>query len=99
MRHIIIGAGVIGAATGVWLRANNEEVMFNDIKLEPLKKLEQKGFKVSMLKEDIWKHSPDIIWICTSEWDTEKVLEDIYEQYADVKIIVIRSTIADRGNR
>jgi len=92
MRHVIIGAGVIGTATGVWLRANNEEVVFNDINSERLTKLEQKGFKVLWFKKDIRKSDPDIIWICTSEWDTEKVLEDICELNAH-RIIVIRSTM------
>jgi len=92
MKHIIIGAGTIGAATGIWLKANNEEVMFNDINSEALNKLEQKGFKVSMFKKDIALYMPDIIWVCTAEWDTEKVLKDIYELNSH-KIIVIRSTM------
>ena len=39
MKHVIIGAGVVGTATGVWLIANCEYVIFYDINIEALKKL------------------------------------------------------------
>ena len=31
MKHVIIGAGVVGTATGVWLNANHEDVIFYDV--------------------------------------------------------------------
>ena len=39
MKHLIVGSGIIGTATGVWLNANREEVTFCDIKPEILKRL------------------------------------------------------------
>ena len=88
MKHVIIGAGVIGTATGVWLSANCEDVIFYDIKLEALKKLKNKGFKVTSNIKDT--HA-DIYWVCTAEWDVEEVLSKLSEFFGD-PTVVIRST-------
>ena len=88
LKHLIIGSGVIGSATGIWLKANNEEIIFCDIKPEILKKLEIKGFKVTTKIENI---KADMFWICTAEWNTEEVLKKLSKHYKD-PFVLIRST-------
>jgi len=94
MRHAIIGSGVIGKATGLWLLANKQEVTFFDIKDEVLDKLKEQGYNTSkeVTAVGIRKNDPKIIWICTAEWDVDSVIQNIYEYSAD-KIFVIRSTM------
>jgi len=89
MRHLIIGSGVVGTATGLWLNANNEDVIFCDIKPEILKKLKNRGFKVS---KDILENKIDIYWICSAEWDVEKILKHLSKFVKD-SIVAIRSTM------
>jgi len=89
MKHLIIGSGIIGTATGIWLNANCEEVIFCDVKKEVLKKLKGKGFKVTTKIQDV---KADIYWICTAEWDVEEILKKLSEQHHD-PIVVIRSTM------
>lgn len=88
MKHLILGAGVVGTATGVWLSANKEDVTFCDIKPEILKRLQNRGFKVTQKIEQ----KADIYWICTAEWDTEKVLKELTKTIKD-STVVIRSTM------
>jgi len=93
LKHLIIGAGVIGKATGLWLKANNEEVAFHDKNNKLLLKLEKEGLTTTLvIEQDI-----DIYWICTAEWNVEEVVYKICQvtkqEYSDrQKIIVIRST-------
>jgi len=88
MKHTIIGAGVVGTATGVWLKANLEEVLFFDIKPEALKKLQNKGYLTTSKLKDI---NTDIFWICTAEWNVEEVIKMLKKYFKD-PTIVIRST-------
>ena len=89
MKHLIIGAGIVGTATGIWLKANREDIIFCDIKPETLEKLKNRGFSVtSKLKKD----NVDIYWICTAEWNTEEVLKDIIKINKNPRV-VIRSTM------
>lgn len=89
MKHIIIGAGIVGTATGVWLKANREEVIFCDKKPEVLQRLKNRGFTVT---SDFKSEKSDIYWICTAEWNTEEVLKQLAESLKD-PVIVIRSTM------
>ena len=88
MKHLIIGSGVIGTATGVWLNANHEDVIFYDIKSEVLKKLENKGFRVT---SSIKEFHVDIYWVCTAEWNVEEVLSKLSKLFKD-PTVVVRST-------
>lgn len=88
MKHTIIGAGVVGTATGVWLKANREDVLFFDIKPEALKKLQNKGYLTTSKLKDI---KTDIFWICTAEWNVEDVIKMLIKLFKD-PTIVIRST-------
>lgn len=89
MKHLIIGSGIVGTATGVWLNTNREDVTFCDIKPEALKKLQNKGFKVTSSIKDA---CVDMYWICTAEWDVEKVLKQLSKIVED-PTVVIRSTM------
>jgi len=92
MKHIIIGAGCIGKATGIWFKSNNNEVLFHDINEEVLTNLSKKGYKTLKESSQIKDEKPDIIWICTAEWDTESAIQKIYKDNQN-SIIVIRSTM------
>lgn len=89
MKHLIIGAGIVGTATGIWLKANCEDIVFCDIKTETLEKLKNRGFSVTSKIKDV---KADIYWICTAEWNTEEVLKDISKINKNPRI-VIRSTM------
>jgi len=89
MKHLIVGSGVVGTATGVWLNANCENVTFCDIKPEILKRLKNKGFNVT---SDLKEKKVDIYWICTAEWNTEEAIKKIVE-FNKNPTIIIRSTM------
>ncbi len=88
MKHAIIGAGVVGTATGVWLLANREDVIFYDVKPEALKKLEIRGYKVT---SNLKNTHADFYWICTAEWNVEEAITHITKIFKD-PTFVIRST-------
>jgi len=89
LKHLIIGAGIVGTATGVWLKANCEDVIYCDIKPEVLEKLKNRGFTVTSKIKD---GKADIYWICTAEWNAEEVLKEL-SKYFDDPMVVIRSTM------
>ena len=87
MKHLIIGSGIVGKATGIWLEAHEEDVTFNDIKRDILIDLKGRGYKVTNKVEKIEKY--DIVWICTHE----DYVEGVIKQYnLEQNIVVIRST-------
>lgn len=90
MKHLIIGSGVVGFATGLWLKANKEDVIFHDIDKDLLSKLEKERHTTSAtIKQDI-----DIYWVCTAEWHVNDAMQKLDNELKtnDHKIIVIRST-------
>ena len=89
MKHIIIGSGVVGIATGIWLKANCEDVTFCDINKDTLKKLKNRKLKVAT---DFKTKEYDIYWICTAEWDSEKIAEQLSKIKKD-PVVIIRSTM------
>jgi len=90
MKHLIIGSGTVGFATGRWLEANNEEVYYNDIDAKLLKKLKNHGHNVV---GNIRNVSVDVYWVCTAEWDVEQVMA-ILSQIKINHIVAVRSTVA-----
>ena len=74
MKHLIIGSGTVGIATGTWLKANDEEVYYNDIDAKLLKKIKNNGHNVV---DNIKTISVDVYWICTAEWDVETVVKNL----------------------
>ena len=93
MKHLIIGGGVVGKATGLWLESNNEDVTFNDVDTEVLEQLKAEGHRVSQdltcVVEDV-----DLFWVCTAEWNVDEVLENLDEVICQEHdyVIVVRST-------
>ena len=86
MKHLIIGSGTVGKSTGIWLEANNEEVIFNDINTDLLDSLLKEGHSITTTPQQTDAH---IIWICTHE----NKVDDILSEYKHTqKTIVIRST-------
>jgi UDPglucose 6-dehydrogenase len=83
VKHLIIGSGVIGKATGIWLATNKEEVYFNDINKETLKKLKDEGYKTTTNIIDA-----DVYWICTAEWNVEEAIKEIPKG----ALTIVRST-------
>lgn len=79
MKHLIIGTGVIGDATGYMLEHLGENVFYYDI--EPSKLIGRKTLS------DVTKI--DIIWITTAEWDIDKAIAPFA---GTDKIVIIRST-------
>ena len=89
MKHVIIGSGVVGVATGTWLEANKFDVTYYDIDNEVLRKLRKSGKKTANILPKLTRQ--DIFWICTHE----KYVKAIIANHLSVlskSIIVIRST-------
>lgn len=87
MRHLIIGCGVVGRATGMWLLANREDVFFWDKKQEVLNSLRREGYKVHIIDDSF-----DYYWVCTHEKNVEDVIKEIKKEAKNSSIIIIRST-------
>jgi len=87
MKHLIIGSGTVGKATGYFLEANNEEVYYNDIDNAVLSGLKEKGKKVSEKVEDLY----DVFWVCTHEKHVIKVVNDNLSIFKN-NVLIIRST-------
>ena len=86
MKHLIIGSGTVGKATGIFLQAHNEEVIFNDIDTTLLDSLLKEGHSITTTPKQTDAH---IIWICIHE----NKVDDILSEYKHTqKTIVIRST-------
>lgn len=81
MKHLVIGVGTVGDATGYMLEQFGEDVAYHDI---DLRKTQNK----KLLNYQTWY---DVYWICTSEWDVEKVLG--FLEGTD-RIVIIRSTVS-----
>ncbi len=92
MNHLIMGAGVVGYATGIWLKANNQDVTFLDIDEKVRTKLKNKNLNVISNLDNVHTNVYDIIWICTAEWNAEEALTSLVD--LTDPIIVIRSTTA-----
>jgi len=80
-KHLIIGVGVVGDATGYMLEKLEQEVWYTDTDISKLKDRQQHdGREVD---------SYDYIWVCTAEWNVDEVLG----QFKGLtNIIVIRAT-------
>lgn len=81
MKHLIVGCGVVGDATGFMLKYLNEDVFYYDIDTIKLKNRR----RLSITSPNI-----DIVWICTAEWDIDKALQTCV---GTDKLVVIRSTL------
>lgn len=91
MGLLIIGAGVVGTATGEGFRRMGETVYFYDINPEKQKDLSMKNYNL-VLKEGHIPEDVDVIFICVEEWNIDKVFQTWKDSFKD-KIVVIRSTV------
>lgn len=89
MKHLIIGAGVVGEATGYLLEAHGEIVSYVDRDPAVIDRLEKAGKQISEKNENVF----DIYWICTAEWDTEGAIKAISETQRKGALVVVRSTV------
>lgn len=80
MKHLIIGAGVVGDATGYILESFGEDVWYYDIDESKTE------YRHSATIHDT---DFDIYWVCTAEWNTEDVVKELS---GTDRIVVIRST-------
>ncbi|MBS3778324.1 MAG: UDP-glucose/GDP-mannose dehydrogenase family protein [Candidatus Thermoplasmatota archaeon] len=85
MKHIIIGSGVIGKATGELLEAHHESVAYYDIDEHVLQGLRKKKKKIASVLSGC-----DLYWVCTAEWHVEDAVSSIEE---DEACVIVRSTI------
>ena len=92
MKHLIIGSGIVGEATGVFLESHEEKICFHDVNGNVLDVLKQKGYPVLYSKEKLVYDDYDIIWVCTAEWNVGKVLEELDGKAAVGSRIIVRST-------
>ena len=80
MKHLIVGCGVVGDATGFMLESLGEWVAYKDIDSEKL------TGRISIYN----MKTINIIWICTSEWDVDAAIKEFA---GTDKIVIIRSTL------
>lgn len=85
MKHVIVGSGVVGCATGEYLEAHGHDVVYNDINDDIINALLKKGKKCA----NYVPKNADLYWICTNEWHVLDAIETIPKK----ENIVIRSTI------
>jgi len=100
----IIGAGVVGYATGFGLSKIGHKVTFNDINEDILQKLNDKGYKVTRYYSELLRDS-EIIQICVPTPNKDgiqdlSIISRVAEKLGkclikteEYKVIVIRSTI------
>ena len=89
MKHLIIGSGTVGKATGIWLQAHNQDVTFLDKDIDVVSKLKKEGHKTQRSVTSNEWYDYDMLWICTHEKDVESVLEELKELPHPV---IVRST-------
>ena len=78
--HLIIGAGVVGKATGKFLEAHGQTVWYNDIDKTKLQDCQRISYS---------KTGYSFYWICTHEKDVEEALDGLPKDGN----IIVRSTI------
>jgi UDP-glucose 6-dehydrogenase len=96
MKHVIVGSGVIGQATGTFLECHGEDVIYIDTDIKVREKLKAKGKDVDEFPPAFY----DILWICTHEDHVldliptpSKPIDNDLDRLCGTNITVIRSTI------
>jgi len=87
MKHLIIGAGIVGKATGIWLETNKHDVTYFDTDEHQLSRWAESGRKVCF---DFKPEDYDVCWICTPETAVELILKYLPR---DTFVVVRSSTI------
>jgi len=95
MKIMIIGAGVVGTATGEGFSRMGRDVIFFDTDPDKTDKLKKKGYKA--YSNENWPiEEADIYFICVEEWNVDKVFDKWHEIFKNnpPKYIIIRSTVS-----
>ena len=90
MKHLIVGTGVVGLATGTFLEANKEDVWYCDKNQNLIKNSDKQKWVLSLHPKSI--ASFEVCWICTPETAVENVLKQLSLNFRNSKMIVVRST-------
>ena len=90
MKHLIVGCGVVGEATGTFLETNKEDVWYCDKKQSLIKTSSKQKWVLSLHPKSI--SSFEILWICTPETAIEDVLKQLSLNFRAQKFIIVRST-------
>lgn len=89
MKHLIIGCGTVGYATGTFLEANNFDVTYYDINKILITRLKLEGKKtISYFKNK----SFDVLWFCVKETQLENAFSIIPKKLLWKSIVIIRSS-------
>jgi len=89
MKHLIVGSGVVGVATGTFLEANNFDVTYYDNNNIVRTRLREKGKRVIGNNKSLWF---DVIWICVPETCIEDVFDYLPKRLLWDNIVIIRSS-------
>jgi len=90
MKHLIVGVGVVGNATGTFLEANNEEVWYYDKNQKIIEKSDKSRWVLSLNFRNV--SSFEVFWICTPENVVEGIIKQLSLRTRKTKIIIVRST-------
>lgn len=110
MKISIIGAGVMGQATGIGLDMKGNEVVFYDIDKKKLATLKEKGYKVA---EDIVAavYDSNVLFICVPTPTVDGLMDFSYVKGATIniaealckvkkyRVVVVRSTVLPSTTR
>jgi len=89
-KHLIVGCGVVGKATGTFLEANKEDVWYCDKNQSLIKTSDKQKWVLSLHPKSISDF--DMLWICTPETAVENILKQLSLNFRNTKFIIVRST-------
>ena len=111
MRVSIIGAGIVGSATGIGFHQHGNEVVFCDIDSRKLSSLRKRGYKTTKSIEEAVELS-DVSFVCIQtpvvkgriilNWlkkATEQIGEALHRQNRGFHVVAIRSTVLPTTTR
>lgn len=93
MRIGIVGAGVIGQATGNGLRRLGHDIFYFDINEEKVNRLREEGLRIKQVPYDTDNGPMDVVFIATPEGAVTEALEFITSWNEVPEVIAVRSTV------
>lgn len=90
MKHLIVGAGVVGLTTGTFLEANGEDVWYCDKNLNLIEKSDKSKWVISLNYKTV--SSFGVFWFCTPETAVEGIIKQLSLRIRKSKMIIVRST-------
>jgi UDPglucose 6-dehydrogenase len=110
MKISVVGAGVIGQATGIGFFMKGNNVVFFDVDERKLEILEEKGYKTTE-KIDYAIHNSDIVFVCVPSPTVDGSMDfsflkgasvdiaDALRHVSSYRLIVVRSTVLPSTTR